>query len=332
MSQAYFQIPIHPDPQQLLTINTHLGLFVFTRCPTGIHTAPALFQDIMDKTVSGVPHTIAYLYDILVAGVDQADHDANLHTVFDRLRSSGFKLNKSKCYCNKSSVTYLSHRIDSEGLHHTEKKLCAIRDANVPQHAKVVRSFLDLIMFYNKFINNHSTLLSVLNKLVYKEQTCGWTNIHDKAFQNAKKLLIDSPTLVHYDDGKPLYMSCDASAYGCVGVLFHRINGCDRPGAFASCTLTKSQSNYSQLDNEEFFIIFHLNRFHQFICGRLFHIITDHKRLLHLLGDHKLVPVHTAARHQRYSLVLASYNYKLEFRSTKHHIDAVAMSSKFILN
>ena len=63
MSQAYFQIPIHPDSQQWLTINTHLGLYVFTRCPNGIHTAPALFQEIMDKTLSGVPHTIAYLDD-----------------------------------------------------------------------------------------------------------------------------------------------------------------------------------------------------------------------------------------------------------------------------
>ena len=239
MSQAYFQIPIHPDSQQWLTINTHLGLYVFTRCPNGIHTAPALFQEIMDKTLSGVPHTIAYLDDILVAGVDQADHDANLHTVFDRLSSSGFKLNKSKCYINKSSVTYLAHRIDSEGLHPTEDKLCAIRDASVPQDAKALRSFLGLIMFYSKFLNNHSTVFSALNKLLCKDQPWCWTNVHDKAFQNAKKLLVDSPTLVHYDDSKPLYISCDASAYGCGGVLFHRMNGSDRPVAFASCTLTK---------------------------------------------------------------------------------------------
>ena len=70
MSQAYFQIQIHPDSQQWLTLNTHLGLCVFTRCPNGIHTAPALFQEIMDKMLSGVPHTIAYFDDILVAGVD----------------------------------------------------------------------------------------------------------------------------------------------------------------------------------------------------------------------------------------------------------------------
>ena len=96
--------------------------------------------------------------------------------------------------------------------------------------------------------------------------------------------------------------------------------------AFAFCTLTKSQRNYSQLDKEAFSIIFCLKRFHQFLYGCLFHIITDHKPLLQLLCEHKTVPVHTAARLQRYSLILASYNYKLEFRYTKHHIDADAMS------
>ena len=126
MSQAYLQIPIHPDSQQWLTINTYLGLYVFTRCPNGIHTDSALFQEIVDKTLSGVPYSIAYLDDIFVAGVDPVDHDANLHTVFDRLCSSGFKLNKSKCYSNKSYVTCSAHRIDSEGLHHTDDKLCAI--------------------------------------------------------------------------------------------------------------------------------------------------------------------------------------------------------------
>ena len=35
--------------------------------------------------------------------------------------------------------------------------------------------------------------------------------------------------------------------------------------------------------------------------------------------------VHTAARLQRYSLILASYNYKLEFWSTKFHVDADCM-------
>ena len=38
------------------------------------------------------------------------------------------------------------------------------------------------------------------------------------------------------------------------------------------------------------------------------------------------IPVHTEARLQRKSLILASYKYELEFRSTKHHIDIDVMS------
>ena len=142
---------------------------MFQRCPNGIHTAPALFQEIMDKTLAGVPHTITYLDDILVARINQADHDANLCAVFDRLRTAGFKLNKSKCTINKSSVTYLAHRIDSEGLHPTEEKVRAIMDADTPRDVKALRSFQGLIMFYSKFLENHSTVLVPLNKLLCKD-------------------------------------------------------------------------------------------------------------------------------------------------------------------
>ena len=89
MSRSYFHIPINPDSQQWLTINTHLGLNVFTRWPNDIHPAPALFQEIINTTLSVIPHTIERLGDILVAGVDQSDHDANIHTVFDRIRFPG---------------------------------------------------------------------------------------------------------------------------------------------------------------------------------------------------------------------------------------------------
>ena len=149
-------------------------------------------------------------------------------------------------------------------------------------------------MFYSKSLENHSTVLAPLNKLLCKDVAWNWTENHDTAFLAAKEMLIKSPTLVHYDDNLPLYMSCDASAYGCGGVLFHRIDNNDRPVAFALCSLSKRQKNYSQLDKEAVYIIFCLKLFHQFQYGRPFHIITDHKPLLQLFGEHKPVPVYTA--------------------------------------
>ena len=99
----------------------------------------------------------------------------------------------------------------------------------------------------------------------------------------------------------------------------------ERPVAFASCTLSKARRNYAQLDKEAFSIIFGVTKFHQFLYGWRFVIVTDHKPLLQLLGPHKPTPVHAAARLQRWSLMLASYHYDIECRRTIDHANADSM-------
>ena len=153
-------------------------------------------------------------------------------------------------------------------------------------------------MFYARFLPYHSSVLAPLNNLLRKGVPWKWIAVENKSFNEAKELLLKSRTLVHYDDSLPLYLSCDASSYDAGAVLSHRIDGQFRPIAFASCSLTVAQINYSQLDKEAFSIIFGLKRFHQFLYGRSFTIITDHKPLLMLFSPTKPVPVHFAARLQ----------------------------------
>ena len=326
MKSAYHQIPISENSQKFLTINTIQGLYMFTRLAFGIHSAPGLFQQIMDSVLAGIPKVICYLDDILVAGENKADHEKTLIQVFKRLQHAGFRLSKSKCYLQKRSVQYLGHVIDAQGLHPTEDKLKAIQDAPAPTNVTQLKSFLGLILFYAKFIPNHSTLLSPLNELLRKDVKWRWSKKEDSTFRAAKVALMRSKTLIHYDETLPLYLACDASAYGAGAVLSHRINGLDRPIAFASCTLTDTQKNYSQTCKEAFSIMFGLQRFRQFLCGRSFTIITDHKSLLEIFSPSRQVPIQAAARLQRWSLILASYNYKLEFRSTTAHANADGVS------
>ncbi|CAB4000179.1 Retrovirus-related Pol poly from transposon [Paramuricea clavata] len=129
LKQAYHQIPISTESQKYLTINTHLGLFAFKRLPNGIHSGPAIFQRIMDGLLADIPKAVSRLDDILIAGTDYEDHLNTLSQVLERLLKFGFKLNKSKCKFLQSSVVYLGHLIDSAGLHPTEDKLAAVRDA-----------------------------------------------------------------------------------------------------------------------------------------------------------------------------------------------------------
>lgn len=54
--------------------------------------------------------------------------------------------------------------------------------------------------------------------------------------------------------------------------------------------------------------------------------MTDHKPLLAILGPKKAVPTLAAARMQRWALILAAYDYELEFRVTQDHANADALS------
>jgi len=78
--------------------------------------------------------------------------------------------------------------------------------------------------------------------------------------------------------------------------MSHKIDNQYRPIAFASCTLSVAQKNYSQLDKEAFRIIFGLKKFHQYLSGRTFTILTDYRPLLSLFAPDRPVPLHVAAR------------------------------------
>ncbi|KAA3681787.1 uncharacterized protein DEA37_0011959, partial [Paragonimus westermani] len=53
LADAYLQVEVAPQSRGLLTINTHRGLYQYTRLPFGVKTAPAIFQQIMDAMLSG---------------------------------------------------------------------------------------------------------------------------------------------------------------------------------------------------------------------------------------------------------------------------------------
>ena len=66
-------------------------------------------------------------------------------------------------------------------------------------------------------------------------------------------------------------------------------------------------------------MILGIKKFHIYLYGWLFTLVTDHKTLLCILGPKKGIPELSAARLQRWVLILAAYNYKIEFGPTQKH-------------
>ena len=46
----------------MLTINTHKGLFRIERLNFGVSSAPAIFQSVMDRVLSGVKNVVCFFY------------------------------------------------------------------------------------------------------------------------------------------------------------------------------------------------------------------------------------------------------------------------------
>ena len=327
LTQAYHQMEVEEESQELLTITTHKGLYRYCRLPFGVSSAPAVFQRTMEQILQGIPGVVVFIDDIELTGETEEEHLHRLDQVLERLEEHGLRLQKSKCDFMKDSVEYLGHIIDKDGLHPLPGKVKAISEAPAPTNVNELRSFLGMVQYYSRFLPNLATELSPLHHLLKDRTPWMWTSECQEAFMNVKDLLSSARVLTHYDSRRPVRLECDASSAGVGAVLSHVMpDGSHRPVAFASRTLTAAERNYAQIEKEALALVFGVKKFHEYLYGRRFTLVTDHKPLLAILGPKNAVPTLAAARMQRWALILATYEYDLEFRSTKEHANADMLS------
>ena len=91
LSGACLQVKLFESAKQICTINTSKGLINYTRMPFGIHTAPAIFQSIIDQILRNTKG-LAYIDDIIVGGKNAEECKTNLYEVMEKLNSHNVKI------------------------------------------------------------------------------------------------------------------------------------------------------------------------------------------------------------------------------------------------
>ena len=129
LKSAYQQLPLDPESQQFITINTHRGLYRYKKVPFGIASSPALFQRTIDIILQGLDHVANIQDDILITGQDDDERIKNLDSVLSRLDHYGLRLQLSKCKFMQTSVTHMGCVISASGISPTEEKVEAINQA-----------------------------------------------------------------------------------------------------------------------------------------------------------------------------------------------------------
>ena len=176
LRQAYQQLALDEDSKKYVVINTHRGLFRYNRLPFRVSSASGIFQRAMENLLKDIPRVVVYLDDILLTGSSEVQHLETLQSVLQRLESAGLKLKRDKCKFLTSSITYLGHRIDSEGLHPLQDKIKAILNAPSPTSVTELKSFLGLLSYYGKFIPNLASTLHPLYELLKKSVKWLWND------------------------------------------------------------------------------------------------------------------------------------------------------------
>ena len=64
LSHEYQELPLNEESKQYVIINTHKGLFRYTRLPFRISSAPAIFQRMIESLLQGIDGVVTYLDDI----------------------------------------------------------------------------------------------------------------------------------------------------------------------------------------------------------------------------------------------------------------------------
>ncbi len=145
LSNAYQQLVLDEESKKYTVINTHKGLFQYTRLPFGISSALGIFQRVLENVLQNIPGVVNYLDDILISGKSEEEHLLALEEVLKRLANSGLRVKMKKCEFMKPYVDYLGHRIDAEGLHPLPDKVEAIHNAPSPQSVQELKAYLGLL-------------------------------------------------------------------------------------------------------------------------------------------------------------------------------------------
>lgn len=326
LSGAYLQLELDEESQQLTTVNTPWGLFSYKRLAFGIKTAPAIFQEVMDKILNGLVGVVSYFDDILIGAPSRSECVARTRAVLNRLSKYNVQANFEKCVFFKTEIDYLGHHVSEKGVSPTTKKVKAIQEASSPRDVTSLRSFLGLLNYYSKFLPNLQGRLQPLHELLKHNARFVWSNECERIFTECKQAILGSPILSFYDPRKPLTLVCDAGPYGVGAILNVVENGRERPVYMESASLSVAERNYSQYDREALAIVFGMKKFHKFVYGIRITIFTDCKPLIPILSQKKDLGSVINSRFLRWLLFLQNYDFEIRHRPKKFTGNADALS------
>ncbi|KAL4298096.1 hypothetical protein GQ457_12G012090 [Hibiscus cannabinus] len=264
------------------TFRTRYGHFEFLVMPFGLTNAPAAFMNLINRVFKPYldKFVVLFIDDILIYSRNKDEHVEHLRIFLQTLRENQLFSIFSKCEFWLSEVAFLGHVISVEGIKFYPKKSQTILYWRPPRNVSDVRSFLDLVGYYRRFVKGFSTIALPLTKLLIKDKPFEWSEDRQRSFDQLKQALTYAPILVQLESGKEftLYSDASHSRLGCVLMLGENVI------AYASRQVKPHELNYPTHNMEFVAIVFALKIWRHYLYGKKCYMFTYHKSLNYVLA------------------------------------------------
>nr|GEZ61836.1 putative reverse transcriptase domain-containing protein [Tanacetum cinerariifolium] len=170
---------------------TRYGHYEFQVMPFGLMNAPAVFMDLMNRVCKPYldKFMIVFIDDILIYSKDEKEHEEHLKAILELLKKEELYAKFSKCEFWIPKVQFLSHVIDSQGIHVDPAKIRSVKDWVSPKSPTEIRQFLRLAGYYRRFIEGFSKIPKPMTKLTQKKVKFEWGDKQEATFQLLKQKL-----------------------------------------------------------------------------------------------------------------------------------------------
>lgn len=270
----------------------------------------------MEQILAGCDGCFNYLDDIIIYGETEQQLNERVAKVLQTLKRHNVLLNEKKCVYGVRELVFLGHKLSADGIQPTQSKIESIKNFRRPTNIDETRGFLGLINFVGKFIPDLATISEPLRILTKKDAAFEWETQQQNAFDKLKESLQSDAVLGYYDVNDHTQLYADASPVALGAVLVQLNNKRPRIISYASKSLSETEKRYCQTEKEALALVWAVERFHFYLYGRSFDLITDHKAL-EVIFSPKSKP---CARIERWVLRLQSYNFKVIYKPGKNNI------------
>jgi len=327
LKDAYWQISIDEESQNLCAINTSKGLYKVKRLQMGLKNSAAIFQNVMENIVlKGLNNVITYQDDLIIFASTEASLNKHFNAVVGRLKSKGVTINETKTVKCVQEIEYLGRIINSDGIRPNTSHLKKALSIRPPENKRDIQSIMGFFNFFREFIKKFSEKTLFLTDKLSAEQFT-WTNEDESQLSQVKEELLKEPVLAKYDVKQEVTIETDASKRAVAAIVTQN----KRPIAYLSKKLQPAQSNWSNIEREAYAIYWAIIKLRTLLLGRNFTVKTDHRPLQFIFADNKGIPTRTSARISRWALELMPFDFSIAYKPGESlpHVD---MLSRFSCN